>query len=92
MRTPPIAAQRAPYLAPRDGIVTDIDNRLLARVAKLAGAPADPAAGVDCHVRVEDPVVRGQPLFTIHADTHGELAYAQEYLAAHPDLVRIEDR
>lgn len=92
MRTPPVAAQRAPYPAPHDGTVAEIDNRLLARVAKLAGAPADPAAGVECHVRIDDTVVYGQPLFTIHADTPGELAYAQEYLASHPDIVRIQGR
>jgi thymidine phosphorylase len=91
MRTPPVALQRAPFLARRDGRIAGIDNRRLARAAKLAGAPSDPAAGLECHVRIDDRVAQGQPLFTLHADTIGELEYAQDYLAVHHDIVRIEE-
>ncbi len=38
----------------RDGIVGAIDNRRLSRLAKLAGAPEDKAAGIELHVRVGD--------------------------------------
>jgi thymidine phosphorylase len=31
----------------------------------------------------------GQPLFTLHADSPGELAYAREYLTVHADVVVI---
>jgi thymidine phosphorylase len=89
MRTPPLSTQRFELTAVSNGTVTGIDNRRLARTAKLAGAPADPAAGVDLQVRIGDKVDRGQPLFILHAETPGELAYAQEYLAAHPDIVAI---
>jgi thymidine phosphorylase len=58
-------------------------------VAKLAGAPADPAAGIDLHVRLGQSVERGQPLFTLHAESPGELAYAREYLTVHADAVVI---
>jgi thymidine phosphorylase len=34
-------------------------------------------------------VERGQPLFTLHAESPGELAYAREYLTAHTDVVVI---
>ncbi|MCP6757153.1 thymidine phosphorylase, partial [Klebsiella pneumoniae] len=53
-----------------------MDNRRLARIAKLAGAPRAPAAGLDLHVRLNERVETGQPLFTLHAETPGELAYA----------------
>jgi thymidine phosphorylase len=89
MRTPPEGSQRFELPAPSAGTITAIDNRRLARAAKLAGAPADPAAGIDLHVRVGAAVDRGQPLFTLHAESPGELAYAQEYLAAHPDIVLL---
>jgi len=89
MRTPPVSSQRFELSAPSSGTITGIDNRQLARAAKLAGAPADPAAGIDLHVRIGGAVERGQPLFTLHAESPGELAYAQEYLAAHPGIVAI---
>ncbi len=89
MRTPPIAPERGEIAAIRRGMVTSIDNRRLARAAKLAGAPADRSAGIDLHVRLGAKVEAGQPLFTLHAESPGELAYAQEYLTAHPDVVMI---
>ena len=90
IRTPPVATHRGTIEAASSGVVARIDNRRLSRVAKLAGAPADPAAGIDLHVRLGDPVLRGQPLFTIHAETSGELDYAVEYLEAQVGLVDIE--
>jgi thymidine phosphorylase len=89
MRTPPVASQRVEVTAVQRGVVNGVDNRRLARAAKLAGAPDAPAAGVDMHVRIGTTIDTGQPLFTLHADTPGELAYAQEYLAAHPEVVVI---
>ena len=86
MRTPPTSTQRVEITAPAGGVVSGIDSRRLARAAKLAGAPADPAAGIDLHVRLGDTVAAGQPLFTLHAESPGELAYAQAYLATHPDI------
>jgi thymidine phosphorylase len=34
-------------------------------------------------------VESGQPLFTLHAESPGELAYAREYLTVHADVVVI---
>ena len=68
-----------------------IDNRRIARLAKLAGAPDDKAAGVDLHVAVGDAVTSGQPLCTVHADSPGELAYAFDYAAANRDIIAIRE-
>jgi thymidine phosphorylase len=92
MRRPPRAAHIQAVTADRAGTVTLIDNRRLARIAKLAGAPMSPAAGLELHTPVGARVERGQPLFTIHAEARGELAYALNYVAARPAIVRIEDR
>jgi thymidine phosphorylase len=89
MRTPPVSTQRFEVAAPATGAIVGFDCRRLARTAKLAGAPADAAAGIDLHVRLGQRVERGQPLFTLHAESPGELAYAREYLTAHADMVVI---
>jgi thymidine phosphorylase len=91
MRTPPVSSHRVELAASAGGVVTAIDNRRLARAAKLAGAPVDRAAGIELHVRVGDTVAPGQPLFTLHSESPGELAYAQEYLAPRPDIIAIGD-
>lgn len=79
LREPPFAAHRHDMKSAHGGVVTRFDNRRLAQVAKLAGAPAAPAAGVYLRVRLGDRVERGQALYTIHAESRGELAYARQY-------------
>lgn len=90
MREPPSAAYRHEFHAGSDGAVVRIDNRRLARIAKLAGAPASPAAGIELHVRIGDRVIRGQPLFTLHAQSPGELDYAVMYAEGHDNPVVVE--
>lgn len=90
MRVPPRAAYTETVTATRAGKVTLIDNRRLARIAKLAGAPTSPAAGLELHTPVGTTVERNQPLFTVHAEAPGELAYALDYVTAKPEIVRVE--
>jgi thymidine phosphorylase len=56
----------------------------------LAGAPQDAAAGAVIHVRLGDRIAAGQPLFTLHAQASGELAYALAYVNAQPPIVEID--
>lgn len=83
-REPDVAPLIDPIPAGRVGRITAIDCRRLARVAKLAGAPNVPVAGLELHVRLGDLVQRDTPLLTLHARAPGELAYAKRYLASHP--------
>lgn len=83
------ATHRHDVLAPRDGHVVGINNRMLAKVAKLAGAPRAALAGVDFHAPVGRKLRRGEPLYTIHAETPGELAYSLGYATAHAEIVRL---
>lgn len=90
LRVPPKAAHTHCVSAPADGVVSAIDTRLVARMAKLAGAPRDPAAGARVHVRVHDRVNRGDPLFTLHAESLGELQYALSFVRSQLPIVHIE--
>jgi len=80
MRTPAVARHRRVIEATAAGTVVRMDNRGLSRLAKLAGAPADAVAGIDLHVRLGETVEAGQPLFSLHAETGSELAYALAYM------------
>lgn len=88
-REPVVARQRFEILAAHAGVVLDIDNRKLARLAKLAGAPRDAAAGLVLHSPLGTHMRVGEPILTLHADTLGELSYARTYFDQHPDIVRI---
>jgi thymidine phosphorylase len=76
--------------APRAGRIQALDNRRLAKVAKLAGAPGAQMAGLTCALRIGDPVATGQPLYTVHAQSPGERDYALAYAHANPDIVSLE--
>jgi thymidine phosphorylase len=89
MRAPPTAPHRQPFVAATAGRIAAMDNRKLARIAKLAGAPRAPAAGLDLHVHLDDVVEHGQPLFTLHAESPGELTYAMEYGGGHGGGISI---
>lgn len=90
MRMPGTAAYRQAVPSPHAGQVTCIDNRHLSRAAKLAGAPASPLAGLTLDVHLGDTVAAGQALFTLHAQSPGELAYAMEYVSRHPGIIGVE--
>lgn len=87
LREPPVAPMRHTLRAHGAGRVCGIDNRKLARLAKLAGAPETAAAGIDLHVRLDDAVDLEQPLCTLHAGSRGELEYALAYAEANPDII-----
>lgn len=76
--------------SPKNGRIIKFDNRKLARLAKLAGAPFTKASGLRLHATVGDEVTEGQPLFGIYSNSSGELDYALRYFKDNPDLVSIE--
>ncbi len=92
MRTPPQSLFRRPIVSGSAGHVGAIDNRKLAKVAKLAGAPDAKAAGVDVHARLGNAIEIGQPLYTIHAETPGELAYAHEFAKTNDHIFELVER
>jgi len=89
MREPPVAPFTRPVTASRTGRIATMDNRRLARVAKLAGAPLDVAAGLVLHVHLGQLVQPGQPLFTVHAEAAGELEYALAYARESGGIISV---
>jgi thymidine phosphorylase len=77
-------------LSRRSGQVKSINNRLLTKVAKLAGAPADPTAGLECLVSIGDEVRRGDVLYRIHAESQGELNYALNFEKEQEEIIFIK--
>lgn len=65
-------------VAPAKGIVSAIDNKQIAHIARLAGAPMDKAAGVDLHKKLHDPVEKGESLYTLYAEFPADFQFAKE--------------
>jgi thymidine phosphorylase len=91
LRQPPKAAYNHVIAATHHGRVVAIDNRRVARVAKLAGAPKAQAAGILFHTSLGANVAAGQPLMTIHAESPGELAYARTYADTQEDMILLQE-
>ena len=71
-------------VAERSGVVKAIDNLLIARTARLAGAPLDKGAGLYLHRKVGERVKKGEPLFTIYAEYPADFQFANDFADSHP--------
>ena len=91
MRTPPRAAYTQVLRSAHHGRGVAIDNRRLASIAKLAGAPKAPAAGLVFHAPIGTVIEIGQPYLTIHAESPGELAYALNYAELQENLISLQE-
>ena len=70
--------------------MTAIDNRKLGGAAKLTGAPKAKTAGLELHAPISTVVEPEQPLYTLHAETRGELEYALEYVRSIDGILNIQ--
>lgn len=91
MFEPPRAAYTQEVVAEKSGYVVMIDNRRLAYIAKLAGAPISKVAGVELLTPLNTSVEKGQPLFVVHSETEGELDYAINFLKQEQKIIQLED-
>jgi len=65
-------------LSSKSGRVIAIDNILISRIARIAGAPKDKGAGIYLYKHIGDKVKRGEKLFTIYAEGKHEFEYAKD--------------
>jgi pyrimidine-nucleoside phosphorylase len=81
--------------APADGYIAEMRAYEVGMAAVALGAgrtkkgePIDPAVGILVHRKAGDPVRRGEPLFTVHANAEERLAEAEAWLSR---AVRIRE-
>lgn len=76
---PALGVLSVEVLAPAEGVVVAIDNLRIARIARLAGAPQVPGAGMDLLKKLGEPVRAGEPLYRIYAQYQADLQFAQAH-------------
>ena len=64
--------------ADASGVVAGIDNVQIARIARLAGAPKVPGAGLDLLRKLGHAVAAGDLLYRVHADFPADLEFARQ--------------
>lgn len=67
--------------ASRSGTVKAINNKLISRYARMAGAPLNMGAGIYVHAFIGDKVAKGQKLFTLYAENNERLENSVESIA-----------
>jgi len=88
---PETAPHTITVTAGRAGTISEIDNRRIAKIAKLAGAPGRKKAGILLHARLGERVEADTPVFEIHAETEGELAWARDYALNGPNPFSVSE-
>ena len=87
---PVLAPFKTEIRAETSGILKRIDNRKIAKLAKLSGAPQSKSAGISLNVHLNDKVEKDGLLYTLFAESQGELNYALEYKNRHNDIITIK--
>jgi AMP phosphorylase len=64
--------------SPSSGYVIEMNNRSLITLARTAGAPHDPGAGILLHAKKGKLIKTGEPLFTLFAERNWRLQKAVE--------------
>jgi thymidine phosphorylase len=84
----PIASCREEVVSTEDGVVHSIDALDVGVAAWRLGAgrarkedPVSAAAGVVCLVREGDAIIKGQPMFELHADDESHLQQGRDVIA-----------
>jgi len=76
--------------AGKNGVVKRMDNRTIARLARVAGAPADKGAGIYLYKHVNDKAKKGETLFTIYSESKHKLRFVKEAMKKLPGAVAIK--
>ena len=64
--------------AAHSGWVEAVDCLRIARIARMAGAPTDPGAGLELLKRNGDAVRAGEPLYRIHGLDPADFGFARD--------------
>lgn len=76
------------YRAKSNGYVSEIKNKLLTKIAKIAGAPKSKGSGIYIYVKLKDKIKNGQILFTIYAENKKDLDYTMDIYKLEPIIIK----
>lgn len=81
-----IAKFKKDILAKRAGKVTEIDNKKINHLGRVAGSPVDKSAGLYLHLHVGDRFKRGEKILTIYAETESRLKESLKFYKANKPI------
>ena len=66
-------------MAKKNGFVTEVYNKYINKIAKIAGCPASKKSGIVIHAKIGAHIKKGDTIFTIYSDSELRLKEAVEY-------------
>lgn len=63
-------------ISPKEGKVKEVNNTIISRIAKFAGAPENKRSGIYLYKKVGDKVKKGEKLYTIYSESESKLGFA----------------
>ncbi|MFH0936514.1 MAG: AMP phosphorylase [Candidatus Woesearchaeota archaeon] len=75
--------------AKKEGYVKNVDNKAIAKIARISGAPKDKEAGIYLHVKKGDLVKDNDVLFTVYSKDNKKLAYTLDIFNENDKIVEI---
>jgi len=76
----PIGSVKHAVKSNAEGRIQFIDNKIISKIARAAGAPKNKGAGIYLHVERGDKIVKEQVLFEIFAESEAKLDFALDVL------------
>ena len=89
IREIPTAKFTTDILSEKDGEISEIDNKKITQTCRLVGCPDVKAAGIFLYKHLKNKVKKGDKLFTIHANSEGEMKQAVEYCKTN-EIVKVK--
>lgn len=77
------------YKATKSGMVRHIDNVIISKIARIAGAPLDTGAGIYIYRHKGAIVKKGDILFVVHTVNQQKLKYMKEVLSQSEPVVIV---
>ncbi len=79
-KKPELGLYRYPVHSVKSGKIVEIDNDIIAKIARVAGTPIDKGAGLYLSKKIIDKVKKGDLLYTVYAQSEFKLGLAKELL------------
>jgi putative thymidine phosphorylase len=81
VKKPLLGEYRHRVISGKKGRVKEIDNKIIAKSARMAGAPEDKGSGIYLTYKVGGRVNKGDVLYTIYAENKFKLGLARKFLS-----------
>lgn len=79
-KKPKLGEFKTLVVSKRSGKIKEIDNEVIAKIARVAGAPKDKGAGIYVNKKINEKVKKGELLYTVYAESQFKLELALKFL------------